>query len=600
MRLRRADHEIEAAPVEALAPTPVLNTAARVAPHKGTKRLGDLVTERGLITKEQLGEALELQRVSRKPLGQLLIDLGLLKERTLMALLAEQHGLRIVDLRRDVPEPEATSLISEGVAQGLGVVPLHVREDGVVVVATSEPSTDLLDKAEQVIGRAVQLVLAPPSDIAFTLGNTYRALNDVGRHLNAYEQTAAAAAAAVTVERTNVNALRIEEFDDDAPVVRVVELITTQAVRDRASDIHLEPQGDDVRVRFRVDGTLREVLTVPPGMGPALVSRLKVLAGINIVERRRPQDGQISTEIDGRALDIRMSTVPTVWGEKVVLRLLDKSRPLFKVTDLGMAAETQRRYRMVVHSPFGMVICAGPTGSGKTTTLYATLGEISTPDRNVMTIEDPVEYTFPTINQVQINEAAGVTFASGLRAMMRQDPDIILVGEMRDEDTARTAIKAALTGHLVLSSLHATDAASALHRLLDMGVEPFLITSSVLGIVSQRLLRRTCEACAEVRRPTDDELGFYRAMGGQPLAEFLYGSGCNFCAGSGYLERIGVYELLLVTDEIKELVVSGAPDNALRAQARKQGMRTLREEGLRLVAEGVTTISEVMRCIYSL
>jgi type IV pilus assembly protein PilB len=333
-------------------------------------------------------------------------------------------------------------------------------------------------------------------------------------------------------------------------------------------------------------------------MGPALARRLKVLAGLNIVEHRRPQDGQITTQVEGRALDIRISTIATIYGEKVVLRLLDKSRPLFNIADLGLSAQTQLLYSQMVRSPFGMLVCAGPTGSGKTTTLYATLSEINTPDRNLMTIEDPVEYTFPSINQIQINEAAGVTFAGGLRAMMRQDPDVILVGEIRDEETARTAVQAALTGHLVLSSLHATDAPSALLRLLDMGIEGFLVASSLLGVVSQRLLRRICTSCAAPYQPAADEMAFYRAMGGAPKEHFVKGKGCNFCASTGYLERVGVYELMAVTDEIKDLVIGGSSDAAIRAKAREQGMRTLREEGLRLVGEDVTTISEVTRCIY--
>jgi type IV pilus assembly protein PilB len=570
-------------------PRPASETAS--GPPK--RRLGDLLVDRGLVTTDQLSEALTIQSVTKKPLGQLLVDMGALKERMLITVLADQHGLRIVDLRVEVPEPAAIAMITEAVAQGLAIMPVRI-EDQILIVATSDPSPDLLAKVEEMVQHSIQLVLAPASDIVFTIANSYRAINDVGRHLSAYEGSAAA------IGRSAL-AVKVQTVDQDAPVVNVVNLLLTQAVRDRASDVHIEPFGDDgVRVRFRIDGTLNEVMTVPPDMGPAIASRLKVMAGLNIVEHRRPQDGQISTELEGKALDIRISTVATIYGEKVVLRLLDKSRPLFKVADLGLSPETRERYERLVKSPFGMLICAGPTGSGKTTTLYATLSEINTIDRNIMTIEDPVEYTFPSINQIQINEAAGITFAGGLRAMMRQDPDVILVGEMRDEETARTAVKAALTGHLVLSSLHATDAPSALHRLLDMGLEGFLITSSVLGVVSQRLLRRICTSCAAPYEPDADELAFYRELGGADKDDFVKGTGCNFCAASGYLERIGVYELMVVTEEIKELVISGATDTALRSQARKQGMTTLREEGLRLVSENVTTIAEVARCIYVL
>ncbi len=381
--------------------------------------------------------------------------------------------------------------------------------------------------------------------------------------------------------------------------MHVVSMIITQALRDRASDVHVEPQADRVRVRYRIDGVLHDVLDLPGSMGPAVVSRIKILGGMNIVERRRPQDGQISTEVEGRAVDIRVSTTSVVGGEKVVLRLLDKSRPLFRLEQLGMPERTARRYAELLRSPYGMVICAGPTGSGKTTTLYGSLGEINTPERNIMTIEDPVEYTVPSINQIQINEQAGVTFAGGLKSILRQDPDVILVGEVRDADTARIAVQSALTGHLVLSSLHATDAASALHRLLDMGVEHFLIASSVTAVLSQRLVRRVCPHCREYYRPPDEELAFLAAIGGaEPFGGTVRGAGCNFCAHTGYLDRIGVYEMMPITDGIRELVLRRAPHGEIHERARAEGMRTLQDEALRLVQTGVTNPAEVLRSIY--
>jgi type IV pilus assembly protein PilB len=358
---------------------------------------------------------------------------------------------------------------------------------------------------------------------------------------------------------------------------------------------------ETVRVRYRIDGVLHDVLSLPAAMGTAAVSRLKVLAGMNIVERRRPQDGQIAMKIEGRDIDIRVASTGTIAGEKVVLRLLDKTKPQFRLSELGMPADTYAVFSDLVRSPFGMVICAGPTGSGKTTSLYATMTELNGPERNIMTIEDPVEYVFPAINQIQINEQAGITFASGLRSILRQDPDIILVGEMRDTETARIAVQSALTGHFVLSSLHATDATAALTRFLDMGIEPFVVSSAVLAVLSQRLVRRVCEQCRQPYLPTTDELTFFHESGGvEPAAGFFSGTGCTFCAETGYQDRVGVYELLRMTPAMKRLVAKQPSYDDVRELAAAQGTRTLREEAMRLVTQGVTTIAEVVRSIYLL
>jgi type IV pilus assembly protein PilB len=495
-----------------------------------------------------------------------------------------------VDLRTVTPEPAATALLDEATARELVAVPLSVVDD-TVVVAVADPSDAVLDRLRAAVGHAVTPVLAAHADILSTIGNTYRALIGIDTQVRAFEARDSLRRGTARAEASAAN--------EDAPVVHVVSMIITQALRDRASDVHVEPQADRVRVRYRIDGVLHDVLDLPGSMGPAVVSRIKILGGMNIVERRRAQDGQISTEVEGRAVDIRVSTTSVVGGEKVVLRLLDKSRPLFRLEQLGMPERMARQYAELLRSPYGMVICAGPTGSGKTTTLYGSLGEINTPERNIMTIEDPVEYTVPSINQIQINEQAGVTFAGGLKSILRQDPDVILVGEVRDADTARIAVQSALTGHLVLSSLHATDAASALHRLLDMGVEHFLIASSVTAVLSQRLVRRVCPHCREYYRPPDDELAFLAAIGGaEPSGGTVRGAGCNFCAHTGYLDRIGVYEMMPITDGIRELVLRRAPHGEIHERARAEGMRTLQDEALRLVRTGVTNPAEVLRSIY--
>jgi type IV pilus assembly protein PilB len=344
---------------------------------------------------------------------------------------------------------------------------------------------------------------------------------------------------------------------------------------------------------------LHDVLDLPAAMGPGVASRIKILAGMNIVERRRPQDGQISMDVEGREVDIRVATTAVIEGEKVVLRLLDKSRPLYRLGQLGMPDDMIAGYTALLRSPYGMVICAGPTGSGKTTTLYGSLTEINSPERNVMTIEDPVEYRIPSVNQIQINEQAGITFAGGLKSILRQDPDVILVGEVRDVETARIAVQSALTGHFVLSSLHATDAASALHRLLDMGIENFLIASSVTAVLAQRLVRRTCNHCRKPYQPSAEELSVLKALQGRvPVSGFTRGHGCNFCAHTGFLDRTGVYEMMPITDALRELILDRASHEEFRKVARSEGMRTLQEEAARLVESGVTTLAEVIRSIY--
>jgi type IV pilus assembly protein PilB len=550
-----------------------------------------MLVDANLLTEKQLLDSLELVKSNGGGLlGRVLVEMGLLDERELARVLAEQRSLDVIDLRRTLPESAATELLTEKTARELLAIPVSIGDHG-VLVAVADPTDKILTELQTAIGQQVRLAVAAQSDILRAIISSYRVLGAIGTQVQAFEARDSLRKIVVTAGTASAS--------DFAPVVQVVQLLITQALRDRASDIHIEPQEDQVRVRYRIDGALHEAMSLPGAMGPAIVSRIKILANMNIVERRRPQDGQISMEIEGRPVDIRVSTLATIRGEKVVMRLLDKSRPLYKLSDLGMPAETVSRYEELLKSPYGMMICAGPTGSGKTTTLYGSLGEINTPERNITTIEDPVEYIFPLINQIQINEQAGITFAGGLKSVLRQDPDVLLVGEIRDVETARIAVQSALTGHLVLSSLHATDSVSALHRLLDMGIESFLVASSVTAVVAQRLMRRICTHCQTTYLPTPEELAYLRTMGGEtPSAGFVHGIGCNFCAQTGYLERIGVYELLTVSEGIREQISGGGSYDDLRRSARAEGMRTLQEEALRLVQTGVTTIAEVLRSIY--
>jgi type IV pilus assembly protein PilB len=568
--------------------------ATEMLDREGGIPLERALLERGFVTTEQIDRAYATPAAGVEGVGEVLVRLGSLSESELTEARAQVYQMPVVDLRQTSPEPEALALIPDSLAREHLVIPIAVDDAGLQVAMADRLSPELAKVLGDVSGKYVVPMLAPLSDLRRAIDSNYQAIGGLDHLVQAFE------AVETTRRRVVEQGPSDEDVDEDAPVVQVVGRILTQAMRDRASDVHIEPSEDGLRVRYRIDGALKQVLTLPSSMGVGLISRIKIMAGMNIVERRRPQDGQLRTELDGREVDVRVATVATIWGEKCVMRLLDRTRSVLRLHDLGMPSDAAETYSNFVRAPFGMVICAGPTGSGKTTTLYATLTEIADPARNVMTIEDPVEYVFPSINQIQTNEQAGLTFATGLRSILRQDPDIILVGEIRDVETARIAVQSALTGHLVLSSLHATDSVSALHRFLDMGIESFLVASSVIGIVGQRLVRRICPSCKVPYTLTDAERAFYEESGGAEKSDFVIGAGCNFCNGTGYQERIGVYELLRITPEIKRLVVGWATQDELRRLAERQGMRSLREEAIGLVTRDITTVSEVIRSIYSL
>ncbi len=576
-------------------PTPIteLNATSleKIGDHsKG--RLGEQLIASQLITPDQLEQALVMQRDSGGRLGEVLVSIGALTERALAEALAAFFGIDVMNLHRDNVDPAALAFVSEIVARENMAIPIRLDGD-VLFVAVAEPSEELRASLTQTSGHTVRLLISPLSDIRWAIDSNYQAISGVGKLVQAFEGVEEARKRSVDVTEPEIAA-------DDAPVVQVVDRILTQAMRDRASDVHIEPSDDIVRIRFRIDGALKEILQLPATIGPGLVSRIKIMANMNIVERRRPQDGQLAITIDGIEVDVRVATVATIMGEKCVMRILDKTRSVLRLGDLGMPQDTHALYSKIVRAPFGMVLCAGPTGSGKTTTLYATLSEVNNPKLNVMTIEDPVEYVFPSINQIQTNEQAGLTFATGLKSILRQDPDVILVGEIRDVETTRVAVQSALTGHFVISSLHATDSVSALHRLLDMGIESFLVASSVLAVVGQRLLRRICPSCKAIHTLSDEERLFYDESGGPEKDTFYLGTGCNFCSGTGYKDRIGIYEMLVMTPEIRRLIVGWATQEELRSLAVKQGMRTLRQEAIDLVKQDITSVAEVIRSVYTL
>ncbi len=573
-----------------------MSDSALDAPRHRGVRIGDLLQQRGLATQDQIEQAVAQQRGTGKRLGVMLVELGFVHERDLATALAEQAGLEVVDLRHTELDAELAKLFPESLAHELHAVPVR-RVGPRIEIAVGDPlAPDITNRLIQAMECPVRLVVAGVTDIDLAISRVYTSTARVSDAIRIFEARVEARKA--TVEQPTTSAGTVDEH---APIVQVVNLIMEQAMRDRASDVHIEPQEHQVRIRVRTDGALHEVLTLPVDMAQSLISRIKVMSDMNIVERRRPQDGQFAIRVAGHDLDVRVSTTSTVFGEKAVLRLLEKSRALYRLDELGMPPDTAARYRDLVRAPYGMVICAGPTGSGKTTTLYATLTEIASDEINVTTIEDPVEYVFPSITQIQINEPAGVTFASGLRSILRQDPDAILVGEIRDVETARIATQAALTGHFVLSSLHATDSVSALHRFIDMGIEPFLVASALLGIVGQRLIRKICPHCFEPYTLTAEERAFYELLVPDgDKQDWFKGSGCNFCGNTGYLGRVGIYEVLHLSDELRELVVQSAPHQEIRAVALHQGLQTLQSQAIRLVADDVTTVSEVLRTSYVL
>jgi type IV pilus assembly protein PilB len=563
-----------------------------VPPARHTMRFGEHLLASGLIDEAQLERALAAQRLSGYLLGFVVLSLGLLDDDTLTAALGDHLGTPVADLRTEAVDPEAARLVPEEFARRHVVLPIR-RENGHLAVAMVDPANlALLNDVRLLSGMAVEPYLATRSDILANLSRVHSTSPRIHEAAKSLQESRPRLA----IDRAA--AVDLNSITASSPAVEIVNLLITQGVRDRASDIHMEPQKGYLRIRFRIDGVLQDVAHLPATTGAALASRIKILADMNIVERRRAQDGQVSMTIDGRELDIRVATLETVWGEKIVLRLLDRSRSLIALQQLGFSQSAYQNYHRMLHSPYGMIIVSGPTGSGKTTSLYASLNELDQQVRNIMTIEDPVEYMFDNINQSQINKLADISFANGLRAILRQDPDIILVGEIRDRETAEIAVQSALTGHLVLSSLHATDAVGALLRFIDMGIDGFLIASSVIAIVAQRLVRKICEGCKVAYEPTPEDIDFGLSLGRAIPSQLYRGRGCGRCNLTGYYDRIGVFEVLTMTDELKRLVIAKASHKELVEVAAAGGMVPLRLDAWDRITSGVTTVSEVLRSVY--
>jgi type IV pilus assembly protein PilB len=558
-------------------------------------RLGQILVESGVITQADLRRALEEQRRTGERLGKIVRALGLGSQTSIAEALARQLGIRFVRLDARSLEPSVLARVPVALARHHQVIPIAER-DGKLVLGMVDPlDVVAIDDVHRATGLPIDPAVIIEDDFQYALGQ-YPA-GDLSL------DDPAAASLDHLVEAIKPAALPEEPGPEDplaasvdgAPVVRLVNLILAQAIRQRASDIHVEPQEMGTRVRYRKDGMLSVALTSPPHAHAALVSRIKIMAGMNIAERRVPQDGRVELKVDGRDVRLRVSTIPTPHGEKVVIRILERTAAAVEIGRLGLRPADARRFEQLITRPHGIILFTGPTGSGKTTSLYAVLNRLNRETVNILTIEDPVEYQLPGINQVQVNPKAGLTFATGLRGFLRQDPDIIMVGEIRDEETARIALHAALTGHLVLSTLHTNDAPGAAVRLVDMGLEPFLVASALLGVVAQRLVRVLCERCREPV-PAPDEVLARAAAAAAPTV--YRPRGCDFCDGTGYRGRVGLFEIMLVSPQIRDLIAGNAPAPALAQQAAAEGMQTLYDDGLAKALAGITSLEEVYRVVH--
>ena len=571
-------------------------------PHGPRRLIGQVLLEKQIVTQEQLEEALNVQRnAAGQKLGRILVDLGFTSQQEVDRAYAEQLGFPYLEVDKTPLDEDVAKALPQSVARRYKAVPIR-RNGNRLVVAMADPTNVFaIDDIRLITGYEVDPMFASETDVdnmlrgvdgqtgsadiqkALTdlgVGNQFSAAAEVGREGGDEEDT-------VAID------------PNEAPIIRVINVLLSQAVRDAASDIHIEPERRAVRIRYRLDGVLHEIMTLPKYLHAALISRIKIMSEMNIAERRVPLDGHIRIRHEGRDFDIRVSTVPTVFGEKAVLRLLEQSSILLGLEKLGFFPETQADMELIISQPYGIILTTGPTGSGKSTTQCAVLNRLASPEVNIMTVEDPVEYIIPGVNQVHVNRKAGLTFATAMRAFLRQDPDIIMVGEIRDLETAETAVQASLTGHLVLSTLHTNDAPTSITRLIDMGIEPFLVAASLTGALAQRLARKICKECKEAYKPPAEalaRLGFATDNGD---VTFFRGRGCDACRHTGYKGRLGVFELMLINNEIRDLIVKRAPLSEIRAAAKANGMKNLKADGLAKVIEGITTIEEVMRVVFT-
>lgn len=552
------------------------------------KKLGNLLLNSGKINHAQLEAVLIKQKLTGKRLGEILVDDGFVTEDDIIDTLKIQLGIPRVRFDMINVDYDAVKLISESLANKYILIPIGFKGKKLQVVMSDPLNLFALDDVKFASGYDIEPLIATKDEIKNAIEKYYS------------KQYVLKAAEELSKEKNLKEETDENEISDDlknAPAVRMIDTIITNAVKARASDIHMEPFEEYVKVRYRIDGELQEMFRSPIETLPALVTRIKILSNLNIAEKRLPQDGRIITKVDNREVDLRVSILPTVYGEKVVIRILSRDSFIVDKQKLGMTEDSLKKLERIISSPYGIILVTGPTGSGKSTTLYAILKELNTVEKNIITIEDPVEYTMEGINQVNVNTKAGLTFATGLRSILRQDPDIIMIGEIRDDETAEIAIRSAITGHLVLSTIHTNDAPSAIVRLVDMGVEPYLVASSISGVISQRLVRKICPHCMEEYEASEKEK---RILGidGRTDLKLYRGRGCNYCSNSGYVGRIGVYEIMEISRELRSCIMINKSTDELRDIAIKNGMKTLKDSCVELVLSGVTTIDELARIAF--
>ena len=578
------------------------------APRTTTPRLGDILVEKGFITESQLRQALEVQTSTGQRLGSVLIGNGWADEEQVTEARSVQMDVGYADVTLITPDPFALSLVPYETAQRYMLMPLSVEENpsgglGRIILAMVDPwDVEAIDLIQRETRRRVEALLASDNGMQTALDKAYHASqNDAhtSAMTDSIEMASLGSVEVAVSEDEDIDLGSTMRQTDQAPVIRFVNTLFSEAVRRRTSDIHIEPRKKDFLIRYRIDGMLQTIQTVPRALLAATVSRIKILAEMDIAERRLPLDGRISMRVEGKMVDLRVSTLPTQYGERVVMRILDRSSATRGLDEIGFSPTNLAAFQSLITKPHGIILVTGPTGSGKTTTLYAALNALKSPDVNIMTCEDPVEYELEGISQSNVNERAGLTFSRQLRAILRQDPDIVLVGEIRDQETAEIAFRAALTGHLVLSTLHCNEAAGAVSRLIDMGVAPFLIASTVIGVVAQRLVRRLCPHCREEYFPDDDTLAMYRAMGGGnvPGMVLFQANGCSKCDGQGTQGRMAVHEVLVANTHIHRLTMESADTNVIREAAIMNGMIPMIGDGLDKVRQGLTPLDDVQRKI---
>ena len=556
------------------------------------KRLGDILVEAGVISAQQLQEALSKQKILGKRLGKVLVDTGITTEDSIATTLAAQMSIPYLNLNEITITPEVLTTIPDGIVRSHNLLPVKLEGNRLQITMSDPLDVFIIDEITFQTGYELEIGISPESQIEAAIKHYYGNSESLQ---NAVDNLAAERKTEVSLDESFFTTFDLNEEEQNVPIINLVNTIIQQAINDKASDIHIEPDEEVVRVRYRIDGILNELMKAPKTIQSELISRLKIMAQMDISEKRLPQDGRIKVKVQNKSIDLRVSSLPTVFGEKIVIRILDKSRLSLTLDQVGFDEDLLKLFKTLSSAPNGIVLMTGPTGSGKTSTLYAAINFVKSPEINITTVEDPVEYLIPSINQVQVRSEIGLTFARTLRSILRQDPNVILIGEIRDFETAQIAIESALTGHLVFSTLHTNDAASAVTRLIEMGVEPYLVASAVIGVGGQRLVRKICPSCRTAYEIKDQEHIDILRENGFNNTELYRGKGCLTCRKTGYAGRTAIHEIMTINDEIHGLILDSASARDIRQAAVKSGMRTMRVDGLQKAIKGVTTLKEVLR-----